>query len=102
MKLVYSHENQFIVGNMKNLIEAQNINVFIKNEFAQGALGETAVFDCWPEVWVYDDDDYQKAIDVVVLVETKQAEMDWVCNQCDEKNDPSFEVCWHCKSEMPS
>jgi len=101
MKLVYSHENQFIVGNIKNLIEAENINVFIKNEFAKGALGETAAFDCWPEVWVYDDEDYQKAIDIVASVEAKQAEMDWVCNQCDEKNDPSFEVCWHCKSEMP-
>jgi hypothetical protein len=102
MKLVYSHENQFIVGNIKNLIEAEEIKVFIKNEFAKGALGETAAFDCWPEVWVYDDGDYQKAIDVIALLEAKQAEMDWVCNQCDEKNDPSFEVCWHCKNEMPS
>ena len=102
MKLVYSHENQFIVGNIKNLIEAENINVFIKNEFAKGALGETAAFDCWPEVWVYDDEDYQKAIDVVASVEAKQAEIDWVCHQCDEKNDPSFEVCWHCNNEMPS
>jgi hypothetical protein len=101
MKLVYSHENQFIVGNIKNLIEAQDIKVFIKNEFAQGALGETAAFDCWPEVWVYNDEDYQRAIDIVTLIKVKQAEMDWVCNQCEEKNDPSFEVCWYCKSDVP-
>ena len=101
MKLVYSHENQFIVANIKNLIEAQDIKVFIKNEFAKGAMGETSAFDCWPELWVFDDQDYQKAIDVVTLAQAESCKIDWVCSQCEEQNDPAFEVCWHCKSESP-
>ena len=37
---VYSNESHFLVDNVKNIIEAREIKVFIKNEFAQGAVGE--------------------------------------------------------------
>lgn len=101
MKLVYSNENHFIVSNVKNLIEAQSIKVFIKNEFAQGALGETAIFDCWPEIWVFDDADFEAAIAVVELSQNQQQTADWVCNTCNETNACAFEVCWKCHSERP-
>ena len=55
MKLVYTNENPFLVSNAKNLIEAEGIGTFLKNEFAQGAVGETSAFDAWPEVWIFSD-----------------------------------------------
>lgn len=99
MKMVYSNENLFIVNNIKNLIEAQNIETFIKNEFSQGAIGEISAFDAWPEIWVFNDSDYVQAFDVVQSSQKNNEVADWNCEYCSETNDPSFEICWNCQSE---
>jgi hypothetical protein len=98
MKLVYSNENHFLVNNVKNLIDEQGIRTFIKNEFAQGAVGEISAFDSWPEVWVHNDDDFERAMDISLLSQKNTTGEDWVCLSCSEKNDPSFEICWNCQS----
>lgn len=97
MKMVYTNENHFLVNNVKNLIEAQEINTFLKNEFAQGAVGEISAFDSWPEVWVFDDSDFDRAVEIAKSSQSSNKTLDWVCNNCFEKNDPSFEICWNCQ-----
>jgi len=97
MKMVYSNENIFLVSNVKNLLEAQQISTFIKNEFAQGALGEISAFDSWPEVWVVNDGDFERALAIVKSSQSCQGAVDWICNNCCEPNDPSFEICWNCQ-----
>ena len=98
MKLVYSNENHFLVNNAKNLIDAQKIRTFIKNEFAQGAVGEISAFDAWPEVWVTNDEDFEQAIEILKSSQNSVKGEDWICQSCSEANDPSFEVCWNCQS----
>ena len=97
--MVYTNENHFLVNNAKNLIEAQEITTFIKNEFAQGAIGEISAFDSWPELWVFDDADFEAAIAILELSQNSNKNEDWICNSCSEKNDSSFEICWKCQSE---
>ncbi|WP_019028287.1 DUF2007 domain-containing protein [Colwellia piezophila] len=98
MKLVYSNENHFLVNNAKNLIDAQGISTFIKNEFAQGAVGEISAFDAWPELWVTNDEDFEQAIEILKSSQNSDKGEDWICQSCSEENDPSFEVCWNCQS----
>ncbi|WP_426359952.1 DUF2007 domain-containing protein [Pseudocolwellia sp. HL-MZ19] len=99
MKMVYANENHFLVTNVRNLIEAQGIRTFIKNEFAQGAVGEISAFDSWPEVWVFDDADFDLANEIAISSQTITKSDDWVCEHCSESNDPSFEICWKCQSD---
>jgi len=99
MKMVYSNESIFLVNNVKNLIEAERINTFIKNEFSLGAAGEISVFDAWPEVWVSDDTDFERARTIVDLSQNSDKGEDWICNKCLEKNTFSFEICWQCGTE---
>jgi hypothetical protein len=99
MKLLYSNENQFLVNNVKNIIEAENISSFIKNEFAQGAVGEISAFDSWPEVWVANDEDYERALAILASSQRDVKGEDWLCKNCKEKNDPSFEICWNCQHD---
>jgi hypothetical protein len=98
MKKIYTHENRFLVSNAQNIIEAQGIVTILKNEFAQGAVGEVAAFDAWLEVWV-NDNDYAKAEYLIQNAFNAPQRSDWICNQCQEKNDASFEVCWQCQNE---
>ena len=101
MKLVYTNESHFLASNIQNLIESEQIKTFIKNEFAQGAAGDISVFDAWPEIWVFDDADFERATDIVKLSETKVNTPDWVCKNCGESNDPSFDLCWNCQRDNP-
>lgn len=97
MKLVYTNENPFLVSNAKNLIEAEGIGAFLKNEFAQGAVGETSAFDAWPEVWIFSDSDYERALNIIETSFSRENAVEWICQNCSETNDPSFEICWNCQ-----
>tara|TARA_B110000467_G_C18031511_1_gene320966 strand:- start:235 stop:540 length:306 start_codon:yes stop_codon:yes gene_type:complete len=99
MKMVYTNESHFLVNNVKNLLEAQEIKTFIKNEFAQGTVGEISAFDSWPEVWVFNDSDFDSAVEIVKSAKSNNKTADWVCQNCSEENDPSFEICWSCQRE---
>jgi hypothetical protein len=99
MKMVYSNESILLSSNVKNLVEAQGIKAFIKNEFSQGAVGEISVFDSWPEVWITNDKDFERATEIVNELQSSNEGEDWVCQKCSEQNASSFEVCWNCGTE---
>ena len=98
MKLVYTHENRLLVGNAQNILEMNGFQVVLKNEHISSVMGETSVFDAWPELWVVRDRDYSRAC---ALLEQSLAEVaerdDWRCKQCGENNDASFDICWQCQ-----
>jgi len=98
MKILYSNENMFLVNNVKNIIESNDISTFIKNEFAQGAIGEVSAIDSWPELWVHDDTDFEQAVEVLENSQKNIKGEDWACKKCSETNDPSFEICWNCQN----
>ncbi len=102
MKMVYTNENMLIVGNAKNILEAQEIEVILKNEFLQGAVGELAACDAWPELWVVNDSDYESAASVIENSFSKETDPEWNCITCGENNDASFGSCWKCQSDSPS
>ncbi|MFT5082477.1 MAG: hypothetical protein ACI9Y1_000502 [Lentisphaeria bacterium] len=100
MKLIFSHQNPMIVENIKNIVELDGVETILKNASLAGAAGELAPMDTWPEVWVVNDDHYQRAIALVNSVSDSKNTVEWVCGKCSEKNDAAFEVCWKCQSEQ--
>ncbi|GLS91371.1 zinc-finger-like domain-containing protein [Psychromonas marina] len=101
MKMVYCNENSFLVNNVRNLLEAEQINTFLKNEFSQGAVGEVSATDAWPEVWIVNNTDFYQAMKIVHSSQQAHKGSDWVCADCEETNNASFEICWHCQGEHP-
>jgi len=99
MKLVFTNESVFLVNNVKNFLEAQKIKVFIKNEYAQGAIGEISPFDSWPELWVVNDSDFARSMELINASQQSESSEEWQCKNCCEKNDTSFELCWKCQHE---
>ena len=100
MKKVYSHNDRFMVWQIKSLLEARGIPCFIKNEFAIGAVGELSPFDVQPEVWISDNEWWPKTEQAIHEFEFQPPHQQaWFCTQCQEANEANFEVCWQCGSD---
>ena len=100
MKKVFSSDNQMIAGFLQGILENENIKCFIKNQALSGGIGELPPTECWPELWVVDDDDYQKALNIIeqVNLETDPKSKPWRCS-CGETNEGQFGSCWQCGSD---
>lgn len=102
MKMVFSNHNRFIVANAFNILESQGVDVFLKNEHAASAIGEVSAFDAWVEVWVTRDLDYDRACSILENAISDAGDPEWICADCGEANDASFDVCWQCQGNPVS
>ncbi|ARU59193.1 MAG: DUF2007 domain-containing protein [Pseudomonadales bacterium] len=98
MKLVYTHENRLIVSHIRNQLAEAGIETVLKNEYLGAGAGDLAPIDTWLEVWIVHDRDDARAREILTPTAGRPSH-DWICPQCNEINDPSFEICWHCQHE---
>jgi len=83
-----------------DLLAREGIECLLKNDKLFSALGEIPFVECYPELWVLDEEVYPRArllIDAW-LHQTSPKEQDWRCSECGELCDPQFEQCWNCLS----
>jgi len=98
MKRVFSAETLPVVAHIKNLLEAEGIECVLKNENIGSVMGEVPFFEIWPEVWVRDDLDVERA-NAVIERHHNEAAVEgprWACRHCGADNDPQFGACWQC------
>lgn len=101
MKLIYTNENRLLVSNIQNIVENVGISVMLKNEYAGGAAGELIPHETWLELWVVDDEDYDKAMHTIDNAFSSPDSTGWHCTHCNEHNDASFDFCWQCQNPAP-
>ncbi len=99
MRQVYTNANRMLALNVQNILEQQGIKTLLRNEFAVGGMGELSPFDAWLEVWVVHDADLERATELAGSVVSHPDAAQWICNRCQESNDPSFEYCWNCQND---
>jgi hypothetical protein len=99
MKLLYTHENRYLVHNIQNIIENSGIDIMLKNEFAAGAAGDLVPHETWLELWIMNDADYEQASQVLSDSFSLDTDASWNCTKCTEINDASFDYCWNCQHE---
>ena len=102
MKKVFSAENTVEAGLVNSVLEANGIVCLVKNQNLSGALGEIPPLECWPEIWVTDDADYYRAVELVREIRTQDNSPrdDWHCG-CGELIEAQFSACWQCGKERP-
>lgn len=102
MPVFYYDAQVFKVYQIKQILDDANIPCVLKNDFAQGAIGESSPLDSAPEVWLIDESWRTKAQQLVDDFILQQAslpdELDWQCRQCHEENDANFGICWSCQT----
>ena len=100
MKKVYSADNLAMSGYVKSILEVNHIDCVIRNQNLAGAMGELPPIECWPEVWILDEDAYDDAMHIInaFLSDNPEQREDWICS-CGEKIEGQFSACWSCGQE---
>ena len=87
---------------VSNLVRSYGIKTHVFNQFANGAVGERPFTHTWPEVWVENDRDEAKALEII---ESRSAEVpssmeEVTCPGCGSQNPANFEICWDCAASL--
>jgi Putative prokaryotic signal transducing protein len=86
---------------LRGLLEGENIEAEVRGEFLYGVRGEVPITpDTCPSVWVMDDSDYDKALELVSSFREGESPYPmeseaWRC-RCGEENESQFTECWSC------
>jgi len=104
MKKVYSSDSFFLVGHLRDLLESHHIKCIVKNELLLGGAGELPPTECWPELWIAEDFQYEKARELIedFLASSAHQGAEWHCPECDERLEGQFSACWRCGAERPA
>jgi hypothetical protein len=100
MRKIYSADNLPMAGYVRSILESCDIECVLKNQNLAGAMGELPPIECWPEVWIINDGDYNQAKQILdtSLPAVMNMKNGWQCS-CGEKIEGQFSACWSCGNE---
>ena len=103
MRKVYSSDNGVIIGHVRQVLENHAIPCIVRNEFLSGGAGELPVNETWPEIWVTDERDFDRACALVdaMVATADEPEPPWCCGSCGERIEGQFTDCWRCGASRP-
>ncbi len=83
---------------IKNLLEAESVDTQLKNEYANGGVGDIAPLETWVELWVDDEDFDSAGIKLKEIIHGLEHPSDKTvtCASCKEISDAHFKMCWNC------
>ena len=61
MKRVYTVKDPLMIGHLKNVLATFGIKCVTKNFDLSSGAGELPPIECWPELWVVEDEKLAKA-----------------------------------------
>jgi hypothetical protein len=98
MKRIYSAKDPLMIGHLKNVLATFGIRCFTKKLDLISAAGELPPIECWPELWVVDDDKVLQAKRILkkTLAPLASVKKSWVCAGCGENIEGQFSECWNC------
>ena len=101
MKKLTSAASTITIHHYRNLLEAEGIPCEIRNEHLGSVLGEIPFVETWPQLWVVNDLDYDRARQLIseqALDESPSGP--WKCGSCGEENEGQFAACWNCGASL--
>ena len=89
------------VAILQSSLEAIGIPCMIRNEHLSMAKGEIPITECYPELWILNDDDYARANEMVETWRKSRVQIHdaWPCPHCNETIEGQFTSCWKCGQE---
>lgn len=97
MKKLTSAPLLVTIHHYRNLLAAEGIRTTIRNEYLGAVLGDIPFTDTWPQLWVVNDLDYDRAKQLIDGSALDESPADaWKCRKCGEENEGQFAACWNC------
>jgi hypothetical protein len=98
VKKIYSSQSLMMVTFVKDVLKSHRIRCMVKNELLAGGAGELPPIECWPELWIIDDHQYEWARGLVrtTLDAGDHDRQSWQCRYCGELLEGQFAQCWRC------
>jgi len=97
VKKLTSSESLITINHFKNVLASEGIESRIKNEHLGSIVGEMPFVEVWPELWVVNDLEYDRAKQLIDAAITEESPAEnWRCKKCGEENEGQFAACWKC------
>ena len=86
---------------LKEILSKEGIDCVLKNDQLSVGMGEIPFTECYPELWLIDDEVYPRARLFLEswLKSDSSATGPWVCSGCGEELEAQFGACWSCGRE---
>jgi hypothetical protein len=101
MKKLYVSQSLIDVESRKELLDQAEILCTIKNQRSAMLGGEVPFAEVFPELWVLQDEDFERAQSFLKDWEEAQPldNTAWTCVSCGEIHQKEFTTCWKCNKE---
>jgi len=98
MKRVYTAKDPLMIGHLKNVLATFGIRCVTRNFDLLSAAGQLPPIECWPELWVLDDEKFARAKTILrkTLAPLESVKKPWRCHGCQEQIEGQFSECWNC------
>jgi membrane protease subunit (stomatin/prohibitin family) len=96
MKKLTSAESLITINHYRNMLAAEGIRTEVRNQHLGGIMGEVPFFETWPQLWVVNDLDHDRALQLIEAADAESPAEPWRCGKCGEENEGQFSACWNC------
>jgi hypothetical protein len=98
MKRIYQAATLQDAHIVSHLLADAHIPHHILNEHQQGGVGELPFTHAYPEIWLVNEGDERRALEIVAAFEmpANDNRPDTECPHCGERNPANFGLCWSC------
>jgi len=99
---VYSAADAQEAHFIKAMLQEAGIEARVVGDHLQTASGELPAVTISPRVWV-NANNFDQGRKLIADHQTQRQSSalssgPWTCVECDESNEPSFEICWNCQT----
>lgn len=86
---------------LRGILSEEGIDCLVRNADLAVAIGEIPMTECFPELWVIDEEAYPRAkMFLNGWFKANSSEIDvWQCPRCGEHLEGHFGACWSCGHE---
>jgi hypothetical protein len=102
MKKLTSADSLITINHYRNLLVSEGIRSFIRNEYLGAIIGEMPFQEAWPELWIENDLDYDRALQLIdsATIGRESPQGAWRCRHCGTENEGQFAACWNCSEPL--
>ena len=101
MKKLTTAASAIDIHHYRNLLEAEGIPCEVRNEHLSSVFGEVPFAETWPQLWVVNDLDYDRAKQLLSEDNLQESPArPWRCKSCGEENEGQFAACWNCGANL--